>query len=46
MISRSIPTYLWLLFAAVATLAIPPLGAISVNDMALGTNNFDIGTRD
>ena len=38
-------TYLGLRLAAVASLAIPPLSTICVNDMASGANDFDVGSR-
>lgn len=37
---------LWLFLASVAALAIPPLGAVAINDMTRSTNNLDSSTRD
>jgi hypothetical protein len=38
--------YLWLGLSSIAALAIPPLRAITVNDMTSSTINGDVGTGD
>jgi hypothetical protein len=40
------PTYLGLRLATVGTLAVPPLGTGTVDNVASGTNDLDVGSRD